>query len=282
MDTALLFDYDHTIPLAVQAAGDSRSYHDITVRDITFDNARGGRVEATLTTPPGEGPFAGILWVHWYEPSSPSSNRSQFYHEAIELAGGGVVSLLVDAFWSTTPKKWAEKPEHPWRSEVGHDTDLCARQVVELRRALDVLTAQPHVHARRIGYVGHDFGAMCGALLAAVEPRVKGYVLMAGTTTFSEWFLFGSKMPREDEQRYMEAMSPLDPVRHIGQAAPAALYFQFAHSDYYVPERTAQMFYDAASDPKAIVWYEAQHDLTHDEARPDRLRWLRAQLGLAP
>ncbi len=280
MNTILSFDYDQTVPLDVQTVGEPRRHDVIAVRDITFANTVGGRVDATLVTPPGQGPFPVVLWAHWFEPEAQNSNRSEFNHEAIALARQGVVSLLVDGFWSMTPTKWAQKPGFMWRTEVKHDTELSRRQVIELRRALDVLLAQPGVDPKRIAFVGHDFGAMYGALVAAVDHRPKAYVLMAGTTTFSEWFSFGSKLTKEAEQQYIKDMSPLDPTRYIAKAAPAALYFQFAHSDYYVPERTAQIFYDAASQPKEIAWYDAQHDLAHDEARPDRLKWLRKQLNI--
>lgn len=281
MDSTLSFDYNQTVPLDVQTIGKPRRHDTITVRDITFANTLGGRVDATLVIPAGQGPCAGVLWVHWFEPNAQDSNRTEFNHEAIALAHQGVVSLLVDGFWSMTPTKWAQKPGFVWRTEAEHDTELSRKQVIELRRSLDVLITQPGVDPRRVAYVGHDFGAMYGALVAAVDRRPKAYVLMAGTTTFSEWFTFDSDLTKEAEQQYIIDMAPLDPTRYIAKAAPAALYFQFAHSDYYVPERTAQMFFDAASQPKDIAWYEAQHDLAHDEARPDRLRWLRQQLDIS-
>ena len=47
----------------------------------------------------------------------------------------------------------------------------------DLRRALDVLLAQPGVDPKRIAYVGHDFGAMYGAVLAGVDRRVSVWAL---------------------------------------------------------------------------------------------------------
>lgn len=52
-------------------------------------------------------------------------------------------------------------------------------ETIEVRRALDLLLAQPQVNRKRIGFVGHDYGAMYGALVAGVEKRVKAYVLIA-------------------------------------------------------------------------------------------------------
>jgi hypothetical protein len=124
---------------------------------------------------------------------------------------------------------------------------------------------------------------MYGALVAAVDKRVKAYVLMAGTYSFADWFVFGSGLSPEQQGPYIQQMEALAPTRFINQAAPAALFFQFAHSDYFVPERAAQVFYDAASEPKQIRWYDATHDMQDmkNETQQDRMAWLRQQLGLA-
>lgn len=275
------FPYDQTAPLDVKDARPPDKRGEVTVRDITFGNSLGGEVAAYLVTPPAvlKPPYAAILWAHWLEGGDPSSNRTEFLEETVELAREGVVSLLPDCFWATDPKRWAARTGFWWKSEARHDTALSIKQVVELRRALDLLICQPGVDVARIGYVAHDFGAMYGTIIAAIDRRPKFYVLMAGTTTFSEWFLFGSKLTKEQEKQYIKDMSRLDPTRYAAHACPARLYFQFAHADYFVPERTAQMLYVAASQPKEVAWYDAGHDVKHDEAQPDRLKWIRKQLA---
>lgn len=275
------FPYDRAAPLDLKDATPPEFRSGVTVRDVTFSGPLGGRVEAYLVLPPAgtKPPYPGILWAHWLEGGDPHSNRKEFLEEAVMLAREGVVSLLPDCFWSTDPKRWTARKGFWWTSDAKHDTDMSIKQVVELRRALDLLLAQPGVDPQRVGYVAHDFGAMYGSIIAAVDRRPKFYVMMAATTTFSEWFLFGSKLTPEEEKQYITDMSPLDPARYIAQAAPAKLYFQFAHADYYVPERTAQVLYDSASSPKEIHWYDAGHDVKHDQAQPDRLRWLRGQFG---
>jgi cephalosporin-C deacetylase-like acetyl esterase len=278
------FDYDRTAPLDVQDIG-IETRDGVTVRDITFASPNGGRVAAFMvqpsdSTPPA--PHPGILWVHWLESESHHSNRLQFLDEAVKLAKEGVVSLLPDCFWSTTPAKSVNRRQFGWTTDFEHDRELSIKQVVELCRALDVLLAQPGVDASRIAYVGHDFGAMYGALLAATDRRPQSYVFMAPTYSFSDWFVFGTDRPKDELPGYQEQMSVLDPTRFISQVAPAKLYFQFGHNDYYVPERAAQLLIDAASEPKEVKWYDASHDMRDRElfSVADRLTWLRKELGL--
>ncbi|GAB4475358.1 MAG: hypothetical protein Kow00124_16260 [Anaerolineae bacterium] len=284
MQNSSAFHYDHTAPLDVQQAADPRQQGGATIHDITFASPIEGRVAAYLVEPPDhvEPPYAAVLWVHWFEPEAPTSNRTQFLDEALALAPSGVVSLLVDGFWATTPAHWAAYPHYRWRTDYEHDSSLCIKQVVDLRRALDLLATRMDIDRQRIACVGHDFGAMYGAIVAGVDTRVKAYALLAGTFTFGDWFLYGSDLDDEAEKDYIERMAWLAPVHYVKQAAPARLLFQFARADFYVPERAAMIFYDAASEPKEIRWYEAGHDLedSHGTPRRDREAWLREVLEL--
>jgi len=153
--------------------------------------------------------------------------------------------------------------------------------VVALRRAIDVLLARDDIDPRRLGYVGHDYGAMYGALLAAVDKRPQAYVLMAGDATFNTWFVAYLAYVLEDQRpAYQAALAPVDPINMVGAAAPAALLFQFGTYDAFVPPDVVQALSAAASDPKEIKTYEVGHEL-NDEARQDRARWLATQLGLS-
>jgi len=88
---AALFRYNNAPVNVKEVSSEQRG--DVTVRDITFSPAAGREVKAYLVVPKGNGPFAGILWVHWL--GEEKSNRTQFLDEAVELAPKGAVSLLV-------------------------------------------------------------------------------------------------------------------------------------------------------------------------------------------
>jgi uncharacterized protein len=67
-------------------------------------------------------------------------------------------------------------------------------------------------------------------------------------------------------------------VHYVGHAAPAALLLQNALRDATFTEQDANDLYQAASDPKVIRWYDADHNL-NDQARRDRDEWLLQQLA---
>lgn len=263
-----LYEYDSKTPLDVQEKSVEEK-EGVQVHDISYASPKEGRVVAYLVTPLGKGPFAGIVWMHWL--GSTNSNRNEFLDDAIASAKKGAVSVLIDG-------------NFPWRktpSSLDADRALLTQQVIDIRRGLDVLLTRTDVDPKRIAYVGHDFGAMYGSILAGIDRRAKSYVLVAGTTTFHDWFLtYWKPAPADKQEEYRAGMAAFDPIRYVDHAAPGALFFQFSTSDRFIPNTTAEEFYNAASNPKSVKWYPVPHQMKNDDITNDRLDWLNKQLEL--
>lgn len=274
-----MFDYDDTAPLDIQQVS-TEMRGDVTVQDITFAVPDGDPIPAYLVLPPNAGSadanaFAGILYLHWYEPESPTSNRGQFLDEAVMLAGEGVVSLLPATNWE----------ESAWFNEArtnDSDFDDSVRQVIELRRALDVLLAQQGVDPDRIAVVGHDFGGMYGATLAMVDDRPDALVIIAATPRYVDWFFFtAGDLSEEQRQALRDQFAPIDPITAIPYAEGKPILFQFGGNDPYVPTEAAEEFYAAGLPPKLNQAYPDQgHAMDSAFVQSDRLRFLRRYLSL--
>jgi dienelactone hydrolase len=268
---SISFEYDQTRPVEV------RGFHSwvrdgVTLRDIDYA-AVSGRNAATLVLPPPDrpGPYAAVLFVHWFAPEFSSSNRTQFFDEAVELARLGTVSLLIDTPWGE--RGWFERRD----SKLDYANSVA--QVKELRRAFDVLLAQERLDPKRVGLVGHDFGAMYGALAVATDPRPKVFVFIAGTQSFSDWFLYLPKREEGARARFVSELAPLDPVKYLPKIAPRPVMLQFGRTDFHVKRPAAEALASAAEDPKTVKFYEAGHEL-NEAATRDRQAWLMDQLGL--
>lgn len=265
------FDYDHSQPLEVRDAG-TREKDGILLREITYANADGSRNPVTIVSPKMvTGPRPGILFVHWYGAPAPNSNRTQFVPDAVALARTGALSLLIDTQWS--------RPEYFDERERAGDYDRSVWQVKDLRRALDVLVVQPMIDPKRVAYVGHDFGAMYGILATASDTRVRAFVFMAGTQSFSDWFLYGKpKLEGEARQRFVDELAPLDPIRYLPKIQMPIL-LQFADNDIPVPKARAEALATAASKAKDVQFYSAEHEL-NEQATLDRIAWLKKTLKI--
>jgi len=249
----------------------------VTVQQLTYAQLDGSRNAATLVKPADSaaGPAPGrpaILFLHWYGPPDPTSNRTQFLPEAVELAGAGVVALLVDTPW--TQERWFGT------RDSAKDFQFTEQMPKNVRRALDLLLAQPGIDRTRVAVVGHDFGAMWGALAVASDPRVTHFVYAAGTSSFTDWYLYTPKREGADREAFIAKLAPLDPIAYLPKIAPRPVLLQFGTKDPHVKNEAARAQADATKEPKTVKIYEnAEHELTF-QARVDRLAWLREQFKI--
>jgi dienelactone hydrolase len=273
------FDYDAHLPLDSQ----QNLLHErdrVKVFDLTYASPKDGRVTAYLVVPEGKGPFAGIVFGHW-----GPGNRTEFLPEATLYARAGAVSLLIDYPW-VRPTPWRKKLKEIDDPESDHAAFVQA--VVDLRRGIDLLAARPDVDAKRLGYVGHSFGAQWGAILSAVDPRLKGVVLMAGVPDQAAIWRDGqdpavvayrAEIPKEKLDAYLQSCARTAAIRYVPHAA-TPLLFQFARYERYFDRTAMERYAKAAREPKQVKWYDTGHELNDPQALQDRAAWLRDKIGL--
>ena len=114
--------------------------------------------------------------------------------------------------------------------------------------ALAALAELPEVDDNQVVVVGHDYGAMYGALLADREPRVAGLAALAPDATWEHWFLaywLGRDSPAA--AAYPELFAGLQPVDAVARvAAHRPVLLQFADDDGYVDAAVRARFDTAA------------------------------------
>ncbi|MDQ7794897.1 MAG: acetylxylan esterase [bacterium] len=280
-----MFSYDSTQALDVrEEAARPGAAH--VVHDLTYASPLGGRVPAYLVVPDGPGPFPAIIYVH-----PGQGDRSTYLPEAQALATAGVASLLIDAPFRR-PDFTRPAAGTPLQAIATTEARAYRQLVVDVRRGIDLLAVTPGSDPERIGYVGHSLGATWGGPLAGVETRLRALVLMAGFPSLTAAYrsnphpaLSGmrSRLSPDDLDCYLEILAPLDAVHYIGQAAPAALLFQFARRDEFITPEEAELYFRLASEPKEITWYDADHFFSGvPAARRDRVDWLASRLAFEP
>jgi dienelactone hydrolase len=274
------FGYDQKAPLDLQEVGVEHRGQ-IAIHDISYASPKGGRVPAYLVVPQGKGPFAAVIWGHWYMPGSVFMNRKEFLDEAVALASAGVVSLLPDGPIA--------RPGHKeYNSELSEQqiTDR-VQAIVDMRRGADLLLARSDVDPRRLAYVGHSYNAEVGAFLSGIDRRFKAFVLMAGTT--SDEVTLKSKEVQEYRQKvgpqkldaFMNKYSWLDQGKYVSHAAPAFVFLQYATREQFLTAERDKEYAAVVSEPKRFKLYDAPHAL-NAEARRDRIAFLIEQLQLKP
>jgi len=233
----------------------------------TFPNiAATGSVDRLLVEMNGDGIYT-VIPMHFGDDFGPDTRGVK---EGIHIALGFVAGCS----GPVPPHRGLEV-----RLVLRQIAALRPEEVVNLRRAMDLLLSQPKVDPQRFAYVGHDFGGMYGVLAGSLDGRPTHYVLMASTPRFPDWYLYLPRLEGDARAAFIEQMAEIDPITHIPNLAPASLLFQFATDDFHVPKERAEEFFAAAKDPRELKWYEAGHGL-NEAATIDRKAWLKHALGL--
>lgn len=272
------FHYDKTAPLGIKEIGVEKR-GDVTIHDITYVSPKGGVVPAYLVVPNGKGPFAAIIWGHWYMGNSPMRNRKEFLDEAVALAPAGVVSLLTDG---PIARPGYVADNQPFSDK---QVSYLVQQVIDMRRGVDLLMQRKEVDLQRIAYVGHSYNGVVGAILSGVDKRFKAFVLMTATTSdevtrkIPEYQEYRKQLGEEKFEAFEKKYYWTDQGRYVAHATPATVFLQYARRERFLDPKWVPLYAAVVSEPKRFKLYDAPHAL-NAEARRDRIAFLIEQLRL--
>jgi cephalosporin-C deacetylase-like acetyl esterase len=264
-----LFEYDSSVSLDIHEV--SRRMEDgLSVVEITYASPKGGRVPARLIIPQGKGPHAGIVMQH----SMELEFGERYAHH-------GAVVIYVD------PPSFRPQDEGPRGilTFTEQDREEQIQLIIDLRRAIDLLMARSDVDPERIAYMGVSYGGAMGGLLAGIDHRPKAYVLIVGDGGFVTHQTNPANLTMslnefsEEHEAWIEAMWPIEPIHFVSHASPTPLLFQNAIRDQYVAAEDAARYQDAASEPKHVIWYDAEHWPLPDQVVVDNVDWLEQFIG---
>jgi cephalosporin-C deacetylase-like acetyl esterase len=143
---------------------------------------------------------------------------------------------------------------------------------------VDVLAAVDRVDPQRLAFVGHDFGAMYGAIVAGLDARITAFAFVAGTSKFADWYTLGRKLDTPAREQVYKELAPFDPVAHLPKVKAGAVLLQFAHKDPYVSRAAADALVAAVAVPKEAKFYDCGHGMSM-HAMTDRVAWLIGRLA---
>ncbi|HEX6908895.1 MAG TPA: hypothetical protein VF142_00790 [Longimicrobium sp.] len=266
-----LFRYDRSAPLELQSSP-LEEREGVAIHAISYASPRGGRVTGRLFVPQqGRGPFAGVVLAH-----GAPGNSEAFTGRGVYIARHGAVVIAIDAPFN--------RREGGPMTLTPQDSAEQVQLIVDLQRAVDVLLGRPDVDSARLAYVGRSYGGATGALFAGVERRLRTYILASAdggvTTRFRGPNAVQPPIPPEQLQAWLASMDPIEGYRFVGRAN-APIFFQNGRRDQPVPPARAEALHAAATGPKEIRWYDAEHAL-NPAAYVDQLRWLADHVGTTP
>jgi dienelactone hydrolase len=263
----LTFAYDMSAPLDYVNRGRiNPRAAPVAIDDVSF---RSGDlpIEGYLVLPSGHGRRPAVVLVH-----GSGGDRSELLEQAKRLAGRGVVALTITEPSTSNPPLRAGTPAGEIRNlQAGQ-----VRDVVAIRRAVDLLRSLPQVDPTRIGYLGWSAGARAGTFVAASDRRVKALALLsAGAAPVS---LYAASAPPQLRPLVRRVLTRIDPIHYVRHARPGSLLLEDGRHDQVVPGFALRAVADAAPRGTTVRWYDAPHQLD-EAAYTDAFDWLQRRLA---
>ncbi len=254
------YDYDRTLLLNPElkelaesgtTAGTLRTrYH------LAYDSAHAQRVTAIFTKPNHFAPpYPAVILLA----GSGGNKDTDYVRIASDLFSNlGYATISIDAQY------------HGERAKPGHtgdfhlinspeNRDAWIQTVIDLRRAVDYLESRPDIDAKHIGYMGFSQGGIAGGTFLGVEPRIAAACLAVAGGGLVEWSKLANLWRPEYAHEIELNAAVTDPIYFIGRFAPHPLLMVSAKKDELIPKAATDALYNAAGEPKQILWVEGTH-----------------------
>ena len=255
------FDYDKT-PLKVSVDAETAE-EDGTRLSVSFDAAYGGeRMSALLFLPEGREPpyqtvviFPGSNAIH----SSSSEAIRSDYFDYILNSGRAVILPIYKGTYERKDELDSDYPE-----ETNFYKDHVVMWAKDLSRSIDYLESREDIDAERLAYYGLSWGGAMGAIMPAVETRLRCNVLyVAG-------LLFQRALPEADQ------------INYVSRVTQPTLMLNGEY-DFFFPVETSQKpMYELLGTPpedKQYKVYPGAHSVPRTERIKEVLGWLDEYLG---
>lgn len=252
---------DEPLGLSAHPAAPPESLADLRVVRFEF-SSRGDRIPGRLLLPrEGDAPLPLILLEH-----GARGSKQADYMDATAgpwaRRGAAVASIDLPLHGERADRKLTARLLEAVYSGRAPELvrDFVRQGVLDLRRALDAVAELPRVDATRTAYAAFSLGAIVGASLCAVDPRPRAAALALAGGGFG-W-------------------RDVDPVDQLGRFAPRPLLLVNATRDATIPRAATEALYEAAGEPKQILWFDATHTSLPGRALKEMWLFLARHLSL--
>ncbi|MFH1762724.1 MAG: SUMF1/EgtB/PvdO family nonheme iron enzyme, partial [Gemmatimonadota bacterium] len=239
---------------------------------ISFDAAYGGeRVLAHLFLPANTlPPYQTVV----YFPGSastwmPSSENLESYYEFYMFLsylvrnGRAVLYPVYKGTFERGSPELMVLSDPQMSGDTRAYTEYLTQAVKDFRRSIDYLETRPEIDGERLAYYGMSWGGYFGAIIPAVEERLKASVLVAGG-------LWGLGRPEACDLNY------------VTRVRIPTLILNGRYDVFFPPETSSRPMLELLGTPvqdKRLILYETDHIPPKAEYIKETLAWLDKYLG---
>ena len=231
-----------------------------------------GQKEPEYLVSPASQIFSQVLFAH-----PASGNSATFLSEALELAESGVQSYLLGF-------QFKRNQDDPANFKDPKREATFRRACLEkVRGAADYLGSLTSGKAMQLTYVGKNFGAFIGGMIAGFDSRFSKFILSAGLPDLTEYYVSSDHevarrarkgISATEIETYQAVTGSLNPTRHLKQDSSGFFYFQFGDNDDWIPKEVSDRYLASAPPNSRVDYYQDGHELHDEFARKDRQQFI--------
>ncbi len=273
------YDYDSHAPFTwtkqLIATVDGIGEYKVTYPSpVTMPYAIDNKVIAFYFVPSGPGPHPAMIVMHEWLPKNLNTEQRMCQ----SMAKAGVAALLVEQPYSLDRRPSTVErdptpgmPEDPdselLSPDVPHMVAALRQSVMDSRRGLDFLTAQPEIDPNRMGVSGISLGGILAALVAGVDRRARVLftIVGGGDVAYTLWRspntagLVDALMDKGWTYDSLNAaLAPVEPTLYLKGYDPRNALLINGRYDFVVRPWQAEDLAKALGGAK-IVWANTGH-----------------------
>lgn len=230
---------------------------------ISFDAAYGGeRMVAYLFLPKASRPPYQVVVIFPGSGSIDARSSANLEPGRVDFVQQSGRALLWPIYKGTYERGGELKSDYP--APTAFYRDHVVMWAKDLGRSLDYVETRRDLDATRIAYFGLSWGGAMGAIMPAVEPRIKANVLYVAGLNFQH------------------ALPEVDQINYVTRVRQPSLILN-GELDFFFPQETSQrpMFelIGAPLDQKKRLVFPGGHSVPRNEMIKQSLQWLDTYLG---
>ena len=264
------YEYDRAIPLK-DSLSVAKSTTDYTLYNLVYNSVHDQRVTALLSIPKSTTtPVPVIILMHGLGD-----------HKAVDYVEYGNAAFIKNGYavLRIDFHEHGDRKQDTYKFDLTGDYKYWTRNVMiqtvfDLRRAVDFIETRKELDASRIGYYGISLGGITGTIFCGVEDRIKVPVVALAGGQMNLRF-----KDQADSDEAKDFVGPIEPINFVKQIAPRPFLMLNAKNDEVIPPAMSKLLFDAAKNPKEIIWYDAKHrDAPVDIIYRDGINWFKKHL----
>ena len=237
---------------------------------VSFDAAYGGeRVIAYLFLPKNAvPPYQTVIYFpggasEWQRSSEDIENYYEFpmFLSFIVKNGRAILYPLYKGTFERGSNGMASVIDY--ESNSRQYTEILIQEVKDFKRCVDYLETRPDIDAKMLAYYGMSWGGVNGAIIPAVEERLKAVVLLAGG-------FMGNYRPEARQ------------INYVTRVKTPTLMLNGKYDTILPPETASKPMFHLLGTPaenKRQIFYDTDHVPPVNEFIKETLAWLDKYLG---